>query len=264
MVERARWRDGHGVVALKAILLTVPLVGAKWLVHELGWESLDAISLLTALLGGVIFTLAILLSGVLVDFKESERLVSELSSGFRRLHAELAVIASAERLAQMRREVCEAASAVTAELRDGRQIRTRRVLAPLERLDALVLEVARLPNAPSSNVRTVQVGMATIVRATDRLETIVETTFLRAGYFFTGAVVAAGLAALTFARLGPLGQALALHAFASFLLVGLVLLIYDLDNPFRGAVRASIHQLEKTEAWLRQEPALVPIVTTAR
>ncbi|HET6405695.1 MAG TPA: hypothetical protein VFH78_13720 [Candidatus Thermoplasmatota archaeon] len=258
-----RWYEGRFAIAAQALVLALPLVGVKYAVHHMGWERIDTLVLATSLLGGVIFTLAIILAGVLADFKDSERLLSELASTFRRLHADLALLAQGDRLAQMRRELLASASAVAEDLRRGDRIRTARAFAPLERLDLLVLEAARAPVA-AGMLSTIQSNITTVVRDTDRLRTIMETTFLRAGYAFAGLAVTGALAVLTLARIPGLGAALALHFFASFLLVGLLLLIYDLDNPFQGAVRASTRSMDEVEAWLRDGPESVPVVATAR
>lgn len=244
-------RFAHTTIALKAAFAAVALVGLKLLLSELGLQREVTMQLISALIGGVIFTLAIILSGVFSDFKESERLVSEVSSTLRRLHAELALVASGERLAKMHEELGALATVFTEDLREGVRIRTSAILPRIDRLDELLLDASR-SGAASSQVRTAQVSLTTLTRAMDRLEIIVETMFMRAGYAFAGTAVFLALAVLTFAQFQPLLQGLALHGFASFLLLGLLMLIYDLDNPFSGAVRTSIEQLEKVEAWLRK------------
>lgn len=245
-----RWLEGPEGIAVRAALATVPLVAMKWGANAAGIEFIDTLSIATALLGGVTFTLAIMVSGVFADFKECERLVSEVASTFRRLHADLALIAGGKDLEAMRAELAVASASLRADLRSGDAVRMRRIHAPLRRLDDLVADASR-SGAPSSNVRTVQVGVGTLVRALDRMESIMETRFLRAGFVFATCAVAGALGTLTLARVGPLAQGLALHAFASFLLCGLLLLIRDLDNPFSGSVRASTAQIEKVDAWLQ-------------
>ena len=244
-------RLAHTTIALKAALAAIALVGLKLLLWEAGLQRAVTLQLVSALIGGVIFTLAIILSGVFADFKESERLVSELSSSLRRLHAESAMVASGERLAAMRAELSALATVFTEDLREGKHIRTGAVLQRTDRLDAYLLECART-GAASSQLRTAQVSLTTITRVMDRLEVIVETMFMRAGYAFAGTAVFLAIGVLTLAEFEPLVQGLALHGIASFLLLGLLMLIYDLDNPFSGAVQTSIEQLEKVEAWLRK------------
>lgn len=241
----------HTMIAVKAAFAALALVGLKLLLVQAGLQKAVTLQLVSSLIGGVIFTLAIILSGVFQDFKESERLVSDVSSVLRRMHAEAALVASGERLAAMRAEIAEVATAFVQDLRVGKEIRTGAILSRIDRIDALLHEAART-GAASSQVRTMQVSLTTLTRAMDRLETIVETMFMRAGYAYAGTAVFLALGVLTFTAFDPYTQGLALHGMASFLLVGLLILIYDLDNPFSGAVHASIEQLEKVEAWLRK------------
>lgn len=243
-------RFAHTMIAVKAAMAAVALIALKLLLIEVGVQRAVTLQLVSALIGGVIFTLAIILSGVFQDFKESERLVSEVSSTLRRLHAELALVATGERLAEMRTELSGLATVITEDLRVGKDVRTGAILSRIDRLDGMLLESAR--TSASSQVRTIQVSITALTRAMDRLETIVETMFMRAGYAFAGTTVFLALGVLTFAAFEPAVQGLALHGFASFLLIGLLILIYDLDNPFSGDAHASIEQLEKVERWLRK------------
>jgi hypothetical protein len=244
--DRSRW----GILA-KALSAALVLVAVKAGVNALGWEFIETLSLLTALMGGVVFTLAILVSGVLSDFKESERIVGELASGLRRLHWDLEVIARGETLTRMQGHVLELTRAVNASLRDGNAVRLREIYKPIEALDRGLAQ-AVAGGAPTSPARTVQVGLGNVVRIVDRLEVIIETTFVKAAYAYAGLAVGAATVALTFTQLRPVNQGLFLYGFAVFLIVGLFLLIADLDNPFAGDVRISTRQLDKLEAFLAE------------
>lgn len=246
----ARRGSPYSIVVVSA-LIAVVCVAAKFAAHARGWDSIGSIQLVTALLGGVIFVLAIILAGVLADFKESERLVSELTSTLRRIHADAAMVADGKRLRQIRSALGDVADAIAGDLREGREVRTGHALKAVDRVDALVRECAAQTGATSA-IRTLQVNVGGLVRALDRLEMIVETTFLRGAYVFAGLAVVAALAILTFAQIEPFGTGIALHAFAAFLLSGLYLLIYDLDNPFQGSLVVSTEPLEKLGSWLRK------------
>jgi hypothetical protein len=243
--------EHFGLIA-KALVVALVLVVAKYVVVRQGWEFIETLPLLTSLMGGVVFTLAILLSGVLTDFKESERIVGELSSQVRRLHWDLALIVKGEKLASMRAQLLALTKAINGDLRAGQAIRQREMARHLESLDAAVAEAAAA-GAPSSNVRTVQVSLGNIVRIVDRLEVIIETTFIKAGYYYAGAVVLTALTALMFTDLhAALPQTLFLYGFATFLLIGVSWLVWDLDNPFSGDVKLSVRQMEKVEQYLER------------
>lgn len=240
---------GHAGILVKALGIALLLTGLKWVANLAGLEFIETLPLLTALMGGVVFTLAILVAGVLADFKESERIVGELASQLRRLHTDIAIIARGEALQRMQGQVLALTKAVNASLREGKAVHLKHIYAPIAELDR-GLAAAVAGGAPSSPARTVQVSLGNVVRIVDRLEVIVETTFVRAAYYFAIVVVTVAVAALTFTQLRPTNQGLVLYGFAVFLVSGLFILIADLDNPFDGAVRVSVRQMEKLEAQL--------------
>ncbi|MGQ0534865.1 MAG: hypothetical protein ACT4PT_02200 [Methanobacteriota archaeon] len=257
MPGRTEEGGSHWGILGKAAVVAIGAVVVKFGVSRAGLEFVETLPLLTALMSGVVFTLAIILAGVLSDFKETERMISELASHFRRLHADLAIIAQGERLAALRGHVLRTAVAVRENLGRGTEIRLREIYAPLSALDRGVAEAAAA-GAPTSPLRTIQVTTGSIVRIVDRLEFIVETTFLRAGYYYAAAVVAIAVVGLTFTKLGPMDQALFLYGFAVLLLSGLFFLVWDLDNPLAGNVRISTKQFEKLVRTLEESQASPP------
>ena len=70
--------------ALKLILYVLPFVaaviGAKLVVHRLDFEIVPLNAIFSALIGANVFLLGFLISGVLSDFKESEKLPGEIAS----------------------------------------------------------------------------------------------------------------------------------------------------------------------------------------
>jgi hypothetical protein len=227
------------------------LGAAKAGVHVQGWEVLAAgVPILTALLGAVVFTLAIVLAGVLADFKEAERGLGEVVSQVRRLHWDLALTgADAVTVAEMRAHLVHFTEMVLENAKHGFRWRLRDLHSPIDGMDRLLVERLK---APWPTTRTAQMGLGTLSRNVDRLEVIVETTFMRAGYAFAAAAI--GLV-LTCFLLAPLGETLPsalLYGVVTFVLVGLYVLVRDLDNPLSGSVRISTAQVDKLLAFLKQ------------
>lgn len=242
--------DERVALMLKAALIAAIMAWGKWAVHRLDWEFVETLPLTTALLGGVSFTLAILLNATLVDYKESERIVGELVSALRRLHWDLpAIRQDATILADADEKILAFIRSLKQDLARGDSVKVSRAYPLLESIDRAVIRLSDTGRLPV--VRTVQVGMGNIVRILDRLEVITETSFTRTGYTFAGVVTFASLALLAFTKVEPFPQALLLFSFAAFLLVGLFLLIWDLDNPFSGHARITTFQLDKLEAYLK-------------
>jgi hypothetical protein len=234
----------------------------KVFVHHQGWEVLVAgVPVLTALLGAVVFTLAIVLAGVLADFKEAERGLGEIVSQVRRLHWDFALTGVDEAaLKDLRTHLVHFVGMVVENARDGFRWRLRDLHSPIDAMDRLLVE--RLTQ-PWPTTRTAQMGLGTLSRNVDRLEVIVETTFMRAGYAFAAAAIAVVLSCFLLAPLGDTLAASLLFGAVSFILVGLYVLVRDLDNPLAGSVRISTTQVDKLLAFLkeRQKATAEPVLS---
>jgi hypothetical protein len=61
------------------------VLGAKFVAHLLGWEAISLNPLFSGLVAANVFLMGFLLSGVLSDYKESERMPGELAAGLENL-----------------------------------------------------------------------------------------------------------------------------------------------------------------------------------
>lgn len=243
-----------GPVAL-ALLAGIALAAAKVLVHRNGLEiAVVGIPVLAALLGAVVFTLAIVLSGVLADFKEAERGLGELVSTVRRLHWDFAFSgADAATVTELRAQLQHFVNMVLENAKHGFRWRLRDLHAPIDAMDRLLVE--RVAARPMPTTRTSQMDLATLTRNVDRIEVIVETTFMQAGYAFSGTAIALVLACFLATDLGSSGSGALVVGAVAFVLVGLFLIVRDLDNPMAGSVRVDLRQVEKLAAFLKERAA---------
>ena len=83
-------------LVIKAILIVLPLLGIKILFHYLGFEIIAVGPVVTALVAGVFFVIAIILSGVLADFKESEKIPGELTVSIEALYKDTKLMGAGE------------------------------------------------------------------------------------------------------------------------------------------------------------------------
>lgn len=235
-----------------AALLAFGLALAKLLVHGRGWE-LDIVGLpvLAALIGAVTFTLAIVLSGVLADFKEAERGLGEIVSGVRRLHWDFAFSgADAGTVAALRQQLAHFVNMVLENARHGSRWRLRDLHSPIDAMDRMLTEA--VGPRPMPTTRTAQMGLANLTRNVDRVETIVETTFMAAGYVFSAVSIMLVIGCLLLTDLGSAASGALVVGAVTFVLWGLYLLVRDLDNPMAGSVRLKLSQVEKLAAFLKE------------
>jgi branched-subunit amino acid transport protein AzlD len=83
----SRWR-----LALKTIPMVVAIVLVKFVVHYSAFEFLTLNSLFTAIISANIFLIGFLISGTLVDYKESEKLPGDLAASLETMADEGSII----------------------------------------------------------------------------------------------------------------------------------------------------------------------------
>ncbi|MEK6975875.1 MAG: hypothetical protein AABY18_05990 [Candidatus Thermoplasmatota archaeon] len=245
-------RDSELGPAGYALLIAAAIAVLKLLMHGRGWE-LDLVGLpvLAALIGAVTFTLAIVLSGVLADFKEAERGLGEIVSGVRRLHWDFAFAGADEKtVAALRLQLAHFVNMVLENARHGSRWRLRDLHSPIDAMDRMLTEAVAVRPLPTT--RTAQMGLASLTRNVDRVETIVETTFMAAGYIFSATSIALVVGCLLLTDLGSATSGALVTGAVAFVLCGLYLLVRDLDNPMAGSVRLKLTQVEKLAAFLKE------------
>ena len=72
-------------IAIKILPLVIVVALLKFLSHKFGFEVMELNALFTSLVAGTIFLIGFLISGVLSDYKESEKLPSEVAASMRTL-----------------------------------------------------------------------------------------------------------------------------------------------------------------------------------
>ena len=72
-------------IAFKIMPLVILVAILKFLSHKFGLEVMELNALFTSLVAGTIFLIGFLISGVLSDYKESEKIPSELSASMKSL-----------------------------------------------------------------------------------------------------------------------------------------------------------------------------------
>ena len=84
-------------VATRALLVVVVAITLKLAAHWLGWEFISLNPLFSGIVAANVFLMSFLLSGVLTDYKESERLPGELATSLEAVADEAFVIYSSKK-----------------------------------------------------------------------------------------------------------------------------------------------------------------------
>ena len=76
----------------KAFGITLSLLMVRLVFDYLNFDILSVTNLITAFIGGAIFTIAIIFAGTLTDYKESEKIPSEIATSIRTFYSDLDLV----------------------------------------------------------------------------------------------------------------------------------------------------------------------------
>lgn len=228
----------RGILLLRVSAAVAVVIGAKLVAHVAGWEVISVSPLFSGVVAANVFLMGFLLSGVLSDYKESERMPGELAAGLENLIQEVRGIRAAKPEAEV--DACLAALAAL-----GRDILNwfhKRLSTPdmMERLNTLTGHIAALEKwTQATLVARLKQEQGTLRRLLIRIHTIRETSFISSGYLIADTMTVFLCLGLVVVKIDPFYEALFLAAVITFLLVFLRTLIRDLDNPFGYYERSS-------------------------
>jgi predicted membrane chloride channel (bestrophin family) len=223
---------------LRVSALVAVVVCAKLAVHSLGWEIISINPLFSGIVAANVFLMGFLLSGVLSDFKESERLPGELSACLENLAQEV----SGLRMAKPEAKVGSCLILLSQLSEDILSWfhKKHRTAELLEHLNALTPQFAAMEQwTQATLVARLKQEQSNLRRTLIRIHTIRETSFISSGYLLADLVTILLCIGLIFAKIEPFYESLFFVGVIAYLMIFLLMLIRDLDNPFGYYDRSS-------------------------
>jgi len=233
--------------SLTLILKVVPYVAAviavKLLVHRLNFEIIPLNAIFSALIGANVFLIGFLISGIMADYKESEKLPGEISSIVLTIVDEINFVGmkfddkefTRDRLMKVRDLI------VTVRSWLHKETRTRDLMLLVEDLSSeyVLLEKHTQPNY----VARLKQEQNALRKVITRIHTIRETDFIFSGYFIASTTTVLLIFGMVFLRIEPFYESLFFVGLVTYLLLFLLRLIKDLDNPFGHYDRESFEDV---------------------
>ena len=226
----------------------------------MGFERLSANALFSALVASTVFLLGFLLNGVLTDFKESEKIPGEFATALESLNLEIRAIPKYHPEANV--DVTVFSIAAFADdllcwLREG--LSTEQLLVNYRKVHGDVVGAAVQFKGDASTLRgRLMQDMALILQKVNRVRTIRDTTFVPLVYWMADIASTLLFAGLVMTKSPNLPESVFFLGVISFLLILLLRLIDDIDNPFgqsdiNSAEDVSIYLLEDVAARLKAD-----------
>lgn len=219
-------------LTLNVLVIVFVLLVIKWLIDVYNLNAATASPLVTALVGGVIFTIAIIFTGTLADYKESEKIPGELAASIKALYKDSGIIRldDGKIIEVMRSHVIDLLRIINLNFKNN-VWELEKINSAMDAIDEDIKRLAEKGIAPQFLVK-LRTELINIDRTSNRIRTIAETTFIPAAYGIAELAVGAVLLVLLFVKTEPYYEGLALIGATSSLLIGLIMLIKDMDNPF--------------------------------
>lgn len=219
-------------LVLKVGAIVSTLLVVKGIVYIFDLEAISVTTLSSAFVGGVIFTLAIVFAGTLTDYKESEKIPGELAASIKTLYKDCRVIAVNEEgiAADMRLHIKELLRTLNSNFR--RNVwELSEINAALDNVDKDMKRLVEKGVAPVFIARF-RTELSIIDKVSNRVETITKTSFIPAAYAISELAIGLVLVVLLLTETDPYYEGLLIFGAIAFLLISMLLLVKDMDNPF--------------------------------
>lgn len=214
------------------LLLSIAKGGIRWL--DLEFISINA--LLTSGIGGAIFILGFLLSSVLTDYKEADRLPAEIRVALEGIHGDVEAFAALNPsfLSGRCRHIL---LDITYRIRQGVGCEVghadlRPALDAVDELSTIYLELESL-NCPNTYIVRLRTLQDSLRRSISRIYHIQRNQFVPSVHVLVQTLVACIVLLLLFLKTEGAPESMIMFGFISFLFVYALYLIRVLEQPFR-------------------------------
>lgn len=246
----------------------IPIVGVvlalKLLFHTLGWETISLNPLFSGIVAANVFLMGFLISGVLGDYKESEKLPGELVSSLSALVDEVSIIRDNGKSAAAT-ECLEHVFGLAYAIREWFYKKERTVTLMTRLRDLNGFFRAFESSVQANFIARLKNDQSALRRLITRIHTIRETDFVASGYAVSEITTFLVCCGLVLSKIDPFYESLFFVGAISFLLIFMLTLIKELDNPFGYYEHESCEHvsLQPLEDLLKLRAELIPVAARA-
>jgi hypothetical protein len=219
-------------IMVRAFAIMILLLIPRTIIDILGYDTVPINPVVGAFISGAIFTLAIIFTGTFTDFKESEKAGGDLAASLKALYNDSRVLPLTDQ---------EPARVFRAHVRDLHRTINRCFKENCWNLEDINrdmdkvnedIRVLAYANVAPPLIAKLRNELGAIDKMTNRIEVIIRTDFIPAAYALAEVATVSVIFLMLFVKIDPLLEATVVFAVISSMLIGLLLLIRDMDNPF--------------------------------
>jgi hypothetical protein len=217
---------------IKAVVLMLLLLIPRSIIDILGFDTVPINPVVGAFITGAIFTIAIIFSGTFTDFKESEKVGGDLAAALKALYNDSRVLPLTDdaparlfrtHVRDLHRTIIHCFKENKWNLAD--------INSGMDEVNNDIRTLALANVAPPLIVK-LRNELGIIDKMTNRIEVIIRTDFIPAAYALAEIATVSVILLMLFVKIDPLLEGTIIFAVTCSMLIGLVLLIHDMDNPF--------------------------------
>ena len=256
-------------IMFKALVIMLILLVPRTLIDIYGYDTIPINPVVGAFITGAIFTIAIIFTGTFTDFKESEKIGGELAASLKALYNDSRVLPLADEAPArvFRAHVRDLHSTISSCFKEN-NFNLHDINHAMNTINGDIRTLSYLNVAPPL-IAKLRNELGGIDRMTNRVEVIIRTDFIPAAYALAEVATAGVILLLLFVKIDPLLEATIIFGVISCMLIGLLLLIRDMDNPFEigGHTYADVDletlvylntYFDEQDAEMEKLPSLVP------
>jgi hypothetical protein len=219
-------------IMFKAAIIMLILLVPRTLIDILGFDTIPINPVVGAFITGAIFTIAIIFSGTFSDFKESEKSGGDLAASLKALYNDSRVLPLADEAPArvFRSHVRDLLRTINTGFKEN-TFNLPAINREMNKINNDIRTLAYLNVAPPL-IAKLRNELGAIDRMANRIEVIIRTDFIPAAYALAEIATASVILILLFVKIDPYYEGTIIFAVISSMLLGLLLLIRDMDNPF--------------------------------
>ena len=219
-------------IMFKALVIMLILLVPRTMIDIFGYDTVPINPVVGAFITGAIFTIAIIFTGTFTDFKESEKIGGELAASLKALYNDSRVLPLTDEAPArvFRAHVRELHRAISTCFKEN-NFNLHDINYEMNKINNDIRILAYLNVAPPF-IAKLRNELGVIDKMTNRIEVIIRTDFIPAAYALAEVATAGVILLLLFVKIDPMIEGIIIFAVISVMLIGLLLLIRDMDNPF--------------------------------
>jgi hypothetical protein len=229
---------GRGKVAFQVALIVPVLLAARYGIDQADWQFVTAGPLLSAVVSGGIFVVALVVAGTLSDYKESERVPAEVVGALSSILTDARAWKKekpAFDLAGLERRVQVVLTTFRSDLQNPG---SRECLSAINALSDSFADMDR-QEIIATYISRLRGEQSVLRRVVLRVYHIQETNFVPSAYVLIWIILVLAVGVLTFTKSEGNSEAYVLLGAIYFFLFYLVRLLKVLDTPFRPGKRTT-------------------------